>query len=1391
MGGKTSQSTNQVTIPPEVLARYNSVNATAEKAAAQPFQQYSTDPSAFVAQLNAQQQAGQSGINQYANAAQPGYQAGYGATNAAMQAIQGGQNVAQPYFQGAQTIAAGILPQYQQAAGLAGAAMTPLQQATYAAQPSYQTAQAGTMGAANQLGGISQGYNAPNYQQGVQGYMNPYLQNAMGSTAAMLQNQNQQQQQQLQGNAISQGAFGGDRGNIAQAALMGQQNLAMGQTLGQMANQGYQAAAQNYMSGLGQQANIATQQGALANQYGQLGGQAQQALINAGLAQSQGAGNIANIAGQGMAGANQYGALGTAAQNAALQGVPLSLAAGQQYGALGAGAQAAGLAGAQAQIGAGTLGQQTQQAGLSALYNQFQQQQAYPFQLAQFLANIAEGTGALSGSTTTTTQPMGLFGNLSDERAKENIEPIGKTFDGQNIYKFNYKGEPNAQVGLIAQDVEKRNPDAVHEQGGLKYVDYDKATSNAAHRGHFYYGGIAREHHDGSEGNVVGGSDQMQAALAAQQDAFAPFAGKGIYGHAAGSLPGGGKGIVPTGSVPVHQLMMANAAHQQNDNTLQEAAGLARSGKELYGDYKGLKEMVSPTPTDLSQYPLAEAGTPMPIARPEDLYRGGIARLHRESGGDTPYSSDDPMEKVVQSGEKSPAELKLAQASPTTPPGGGGLGDIAALMKVGQTAAEAIPAVMAMFAARGGVIGREHHDGSEGNVVGDDGGLDSKLQYKIAPQNLADMDPVQQQVVKGIYGGESGGQYDVLNGGEKFDPSQGHPHRVGKGGESTAAGAGQFIGETWDRVTGGAPMTPAYQDAATWKLAQDDYQRRTGRDLKADVADQGFSPEIKAALAPTWTSLGEGKPSRQVAQQTPPTGIAGGQTNQPSLWDKLSSEDVILPILSGLGTMASSNSRYLLPALLQGIGGGAQTYMQLQKQQSEIAKNTMGLAASRFTPIGNGQYFDKIQGDTVGMGEYQRRLASMPGMSKYMGAIGAQQPTAGGIAAPSAEAPAAAPAGIAAPKATPAAAPADQAAAQATETAKAVTTPQAAPAAAAPAGISDAVTGALADAEKNPQVAALRSQATNWQGQIADIENKYQAAAAQSYIPAQKVLADKYQQQLQYAREMAKDFTTRADARAQLIAQPAIETAKSTATTEASKQAELKYAPQIKQAELQAGVVTPELYKTNITFRTQANKDAVEANNALNQSQQMMNLMFDPQTKEAVINGGPLGETLANSAAVLKQAGFSDGFIKMFTGTDPNNAQALEKLRTALGSEIARQDLGPGNQVRQQEFLRFLQSTPGVQMLPEAFKFINENMIQPKAKLAQDAYESIYKLDPTKEDLQGAYYDYQKAHPWYHPQATAPAQGIAQPAAAQQVSPDVRAAAQAELARRRAAQGVQ
>jgi hypothetical protein len=70
----------------------------------------------------------------------------------------------------------------------------------------------------------------------------------------------------------------------------------------------------------------------------------------------------------------------------------------------------------------------------------------------------------------------------SDRRLKENIEAIGKTNDGQTIYRYNYKGDPRTQIGLIAQEVEKHHPDAVGLAGTYKTVDYKKATEDAIKR---------------------------------------------------------------------------------------------------------------------------------------------------------------------------------------------------------------------------------------------------------------------------------------------------------------------------------------------------------------------------------------------------------------------------------------------------------------------------------------------------------------------------------------------------------------------------------------------------------------------------------------------------------------------------------------------------------------------------------------------------------------------------------------------------------------------------------------------------------------------------------------------------------------------------------------------
>ena len=454
MGGSTT-STQTVQIPPEVLRRYQEVNRRAEDVSNIPFQPYSFDPSAFVAPLTPTQQAGIYNVNQAAGLAQPYF------TGAQYQ-LAGAQQAAMPfYMSGAQNIGYG----QDIGAALGAQAGQTFGGAYGSAQPAQQAALGLTGGAAGavrpgELGGAQIGQ-----------YMNPYLGAVAGSTMDLMRRESEQAQMGQLGNAIRSGAFGGDRAGIAAANLAREQELARGNVLSNLFSGGYQQALQTAQQqqqlGLGaEQANRAAQLAAA----GQLGNLAQQQYgMGMGLGQAY----------QGL-GQQQYGqALGAAqAQQGLGQGLyGMGAGTAQQMAALGTGAQGAALQGAQAQLAAGQAAQQTEQAGLQSLYNQFLQQQSYPFQVAQFLGNIAMGTGSLSGSTTTTRQPGGFF---SDRRLKEDVREVGKTNDGQPIYAYKYKGEPRTQLGLMAQDVEKVKPEAVGEVGGYKTVDYAKATEDAA-----------------------------------------------------------------------------------------------------------------------------------------------------------------------------------------------------------------------------------------------------------------------------------------------------------------------------------------------------------------------------------------------------------------------------------------------------------------------------------------------------------------------------------------------------------------------------------------------------------------------------------------------------------------------------------------------------------------------------------------------------------------------------------------------------------------------------------------------------------------------------------------------------------------------------------------------
>lgn len=82
------------------------------------------------------------------------------------------------------------------------------------------------------------------------------------------------------------------------------------------------------------------------------------------------------------------------------------------------------------------------------------------------------GLGAIVGGAELGAQ---LFG-FSDARLKEDIEKVGELNDGLGVYSYRFKGEPRHQIGLIAQEVEERYPDAVREFGGMKAVNYGAVT---------------------------------------------------------------------------------------------------------------------------------------------------------------------------------------------------------------------------------------------------------------------------------------------------------------------------------------------------------------------------------------------------------------------------------------------------------------------------------------------------------------------------------------------------------------------------------------------------------------------------------------------------------------------------------------------------------------------------------------------------------------------------------------------------------------------------------------------------------------------------------------------------------------------------------------------------
>lgn len=80
----------------------------------------------------------------------------------------------------------------------------------------------------------------------------------------------------------------------------------------------------------------------------------------------------------------------------------------------------------------------------------------------------------------------GIFGALgqigsayfmSDRRVKTDIQQVGTLDNGLPVYLFRYRDGGPLQIGLMAQDVQAVNPDAVRDFDGILAVDYAKAVA--------------------------------------------------------------------------------------------------------------------------------------------------------------------------------------------------------------------------------------------------------------------------------------------------------------------------------------------------------------------------------------------------------------------------------------------------------------------------------------------------------------------------------------------------------------------------------------------------------------------------------------------------------------------------------------------------------------------------------------------------------------------------------------------------------------------------------------------------------------------------------------------------------------------------------------------------
>jgi hypothetical protein len=579
----------------------------------------------------------------------------------------------------------------------------------------------------------------------------------------------------------------------------------------------------------------------------------------------------------------------------------------------------------------------------------------------------------------------------------------------------------------MAQDVEKKMPDAVGVMGGYKTVDYGKvANENAKHRatgggvwepGAYNLGG--REHH--SAGNAVGGSQMLvdPTDWAALVQAHAQMTNP--YGASGANKMGtpGATGVVPAANLAVPKLVQANAPQMKQGSSLHDAvqtgkdvASLAQSGSDLKNwAQKQLadkpKPDAKPDATSKADLPSAKAnpvslesqsGEPSGFKIPEgntlpssnnvgeeltppdatpDLegffaYGGVVPRNHFATGGySDPYKLPDPTGEqlpsdTLKASESSKDEAEKEAPKPGKTGGGGGdstMSDIGAAASIFGTAAKVLP----FFLASGGVVPREHHDGSEGNVVGDGGGSDAPTAH-----------PADETFFSRVIPQESGGKQFDKNGnpltskagaigiaqvmpttapeaakmaGMEFDPVKfkNDPDYNSKLGQA-------YLRTQWDRYGGDQEKAMAAYNAGPGNV-----DKALAKEAQTGISWKNFLPdETKNYIGARGERQGEAQPTNRrnssigdVFSEMTSDAVPSGK----NFW---------IPLLSAIATAGASRAPTRGQALAEGLAGGISGYMSTKDLEMKQAKQMIDFTKDNFVHTVNSAGQDVLYNKMTG-----------------------------------------------------------------------------------------------------------------------------------------------------------------------------------------------------------------------------------------------------------------------------------------------------------------------------------------------------------------------------------------------------------------------------------------